>query len=67
MSAAFSNESLTFSDRMETYDRRLAVKNNAIAAADISSIMVSFAIFDNFIKLSITKHSPNKFEDVGKI
>jgi hypothetical protein len=52
---------------METYDKRLEAKKKTIAAADTSSIMVSFAIFDNLMKLSITKHNPNKFEDVGKI
>jgi hypothetical protein len=55
ISAIFSYISLALSDRMETYDKRLEAKKRTIAAADISSIMVSFAIFDNFIKLSITK------------
>jgi len=33
----------------------------------LSSIIVSLAIFESFINVSITKHKPNRFDDVGKI
>ena len=40
---------------------------NTITVPMLSSIIVSFAIFESFINVSITKHKPNRFDDVGKI
>jgi len=43
------------------------MRKNTIDMVDTSSMMVSFAMSDNFMKLSITKHKPSRFEDFGKI
>jgi hypothetical protein len=52
---------------MDTYEKKLEVKNKTIATTTNSSIIVSFPNFRTFIKVRITKHNPNKFADVGKI
>ena len=43
------------------------LRNKIINEPILSSIIVSFAIFESFINVSITKHKPNRFDDVGKI
>jgi hypothetical protein len=67
VSAIFSYNSDHLLDRMDAYEQKLDVKNKTIAITTTSSIRVSFPNFKIFIKLSITKHNPNRFEDVGKI
>jgi hypothetical protein len=68
MSAIFSKNSDFFLERMDVYDKTLETRKRMVAHPTKSSIIVSIPPFDqNFIRLSITKHSPNKFEDVGNI
>ena len=48
-------------------EQKLDTRKKNIAIATNSSIKLSLPNFKAFIKLSITKHNPNKFADVGKM
>jgi len=52
---------------MDEYEKILEMRKKIIAIATNSSRKVSAAKFESLIKLSITKHKPSRFEDVGKI
>jgi hypothetical protein len=67
MSAVFSYFSAFVLDRIEIYDKILETRKRIIAIPTNSSIIVSIPNFEILIKLSMTKHRPNKFADVGNI
>ena len=66
-SANFSYTTDLFPDLIEAYDKTLEMRNNIITIPMVSSMIVSYATLESLMNVSITKHNPNKFEDVGKI
>jgi hypothetical protein len=66
-SAIFSKTSDLLFALIEVYEKTLDMRNSIIKKPTVSSMIVSFDIFESLINVSITKHNPNRFEDVGKI